>query len=239
MARTREALIPAEPAKGPARRDTRALRERARRRILEAAIREFSERGYARVSTRDIARRAGVAVGLPYRYFQSKDELFAACIDLGSGIWRERLARHMAEHPPRTLAEHVVEHLVCVRSFLSEDDLGLWRAYMRHIACDDVPFLARLEEAGNTTPLFDHALQSAVARGEIREDVPWDLAQYVVDMVFTDVQETLYHRYGSRDFGLCAAASEAEARALLTRIVDTALAGILRAPDARGRDAPG
>ena len=212
----------------PASRDTRARRDRARRAILEAAIREFSERGYFQVSTRDIARRAGVSVGLPYRYFDSKEALVTACIELGGRIWLERLRRHMDAHPPATLAAHLVEHLVCVRRFLAEDDLGIWRFYKRHVDRDDIPFLAQLADAGDTKPVFDQALDRAVARGEIREDVPRDLAQYVVDMVYTDLQETLYYRYGTRDFGLGAAVDEAQARRILTRIVRTALAGILR-----------
>lgn len=213
---------------GRAVRDTRALRERARRAILEAAIREFSERGYFQVSTRDIARRAGVSVGLPYRYFPSKEALVAECIDLGARIWLETLRRHLADHPPATLADHLVEHLVCVRRFLAEDDLGIWRFYKRHVDRDDTPFLAQLSQAGDTMHLFDAALDRAIATGEIREDVPRDLAQYVVDMVYTDLQETLYYRYGTRDFGLGAAADESQARRILERIVRTALAGILR-----------
>lgn len=212
----------------PGSRDTSIRRDRTRRAILEAAIREFSERGYFRVSTRDIARRAGIAVGLPYRYFASKEALVTACIDLGSHIWLERLGRHLDENPAKTLADHLVEHLVCVRRFLADDDLGIWRFYKRHIDRDDIPFLDRLAKAGDARPGFDRALDQAIARGEIREDVPRELAQYLVDMVYTDLQETLYYRYGDRDFGLGAAADEDEARRLLARIVRTALAGILR-----------
>ena len=50
-----------------------------RLRILESATRFFSERG-ARSSVREIAKGAGVSLGMVHHYFGSKEELYAACI---------------------------------------------------------------------------------------------------------------------------------------------------------------
>jgi TetR/AcrR family transcriptional regulator, fatty acid metabolism regulator protein len=46
-----------------------------RRLILEAAIRVFAERGFNQARVSDIADEAGVAYGLMYHYFGSKDEV--------------------------------------------------------------------------------------------------------------------------------------------------------------------
>ena len=53
-----------------------------RERILAAARTEFSERGYDRASIRGIARAAGVDSALVHHYFGSKDQVFAAAIEL-------------------------------------------------------------------------------------------------------------------------------------------------------------
>lgn len=50
---------------------SKAQRER-RRRILGASVAIASRGGYAAVQMRAVADRADVAVGTPYRYFQSK-----------------------------------------------------------------------------------------------------------------------------------------------------------------------
>lgn len=50
----------------------------ARQRILEAAGRELAETGEVEVAA--VARRAGVSVGLPYRYFGTKNGLVDALI---------------------------------------------------------------------------------------------------------------------------------------------------------------
>lgn len=49
-----------------------------RQRVLDEATRLFSERGYAAVSTGDVARAAGVAEGSVFHYFGSKQELLRA-----------------------------------------------------------------------------------------------------------------------------------------------------------------
>ncbi|WP_017240011.1 TetR/AcrR family transcriptional regulator [Streptomyces sp. SS] len=54
----------------------------ARERILDAARAEFAERGYDKASVRGIARAAGVDPALVHHYFGTKDEVFAAAIEV-------------------------------------------------------------------------------------------------------------------------------------------------------------
>ncbi|KQX09189.1 TetR family transcriptional regulator [Streptomyces sp. Root431] len=54
----------------------------ARERILEAARTQFAERGYDKASVRGIAKAAGVDPALVHHYFGTKDEVFAAAIEV-------------------------------------------------------------------------------------------------------------------------------------------------------------
>jgi TetR/AcrR family transcriptional regulator len=68
----------------PAPTPSRTQAERAdhtRARILDAAIREFSENGLAGARTEQIAEEAGVNKALLYYYFKSKDDLYAAALE--------------------------------------------------------------------------------------------------------------------------------------------------------------
>ncbi|MET7300559.1 helix-turn-helix domain-containing protein [Embleya sp. NPDC005575] len=56
------------------------LRERSRRRILDAALVVFAERGYTEATISQIASRAEVARGLITYYFSTKDELLEALL---------------------------------------------------------------------------------------------------------------------------------------------------------------
>lgn len=54
--------------------------EERRRELLACAMRLFAEEGYDNVSVRAVARTAGVAPGLAYHYFDSKERMFAEAI---------------------------------------------------------------------------------------------------------------------------------------------------------------
>jgi AcrR family transcriptional regulator len=63
-----------------AARPRRINPEARRRAILEAALAEFAERGYAAARLDDVAARAGVAKGTLYLYFAHKEALFEQLI---------------------------------------------------------------------------------------------------------------------------------------------------------------
>jgi len=60
--------------------------DETRRRILEAAAQVFSEKGYARATTRAIAAAAGVNEVTLFRHFGSKRNLLSAVIDQYSAL---------------------------------------------------------------------------------------------------------------------------------------------------------
>jgi len=52
------------------------MREKTREKIIYAAIALFAEKGLVATSVQDIAKRAGVSVGLMYHYYKTKDDVF-------------------------------------------------------------------------------------------------------------------------------------------------------------------
>lgn len=55
-----------------------AKAEETRRRIYDAALESFREKGFEQTTMRDIARQAGVALGAAYYYFASKEAIVLA-----------------------------------------------------------------------------------------------------------------------------------------------------------------
>ncbi|WP_420349417.1 TetR/AcrR family transcriptional regulator [Pelagibius sp.] len=70
---TRAAPAKAKPAR---KRDA----ERSKRAILQAALVEFSEQGYAGARIDTIAERSGISKPMIYSYFGDKDDLYAAAL---------------------------------------------------------------------------------------------------------------------------------------------------------------
>ncbi len=48
--------------------------------IIEAALHVFTEQGFASAKLEEVARRAGIAKGTLYRYFDTKEDLFRAVV---------------------------------------------------------------------------------------------------------------------------------------------------------------
>ena len=48
--------------------------------VLEAGIGEFADRGLQQASMKTIAKRAGISVGVLYKYYENKDAFFSACV---------------------------------------------------------------------------------------------------------------------------------------------------------------
>jgi TetR/AcrR family transcriptional regulator, fatty acid metabolism regulator protein len=108
-----------------------------RRNILDAAIRVFARQGFHSTRVSDIADEAGVAYGLVYHYFDSKEEvlnelfserwsLLLAAIeeaDAGSGSPREKLAAVAGfivdsyRHDPELMKVIIVEVTRAANSF--------------------------------------------------------------------------------------------------------------------------
>jgi AcrR family transcriptional regulator len=77
------------------------------RRVLEAAAQEFGERGYHEAAITGITRRAGVALGTFYTYFESKEEVFRALVRDMSQAVRLHVAEAVKDAPDRLAAERI------------------------------------------------------------------------------------------------------------------------------------
>lgn len=117
---------------GPPRRHRRNP-EASRVAILEAAREVFTERGYARATIREIARRAGVTHGLVMRHFGTKEQLLIEALPgprVASGVVAgdlstlpDRIAAVFVEETESAGSEHALVALI--RSTASGDAVAM------------------------------------------------------------------------------------------------------------------
>src|SRR6476659_2510768 len=71
----------------------RKERERQQRSndILEAARRLFESKGFLNTTLQDVAKEAEISVGLIYRYFESKEDIFASLALKGAEVFDSEL----------------------------------------------------------------------------------------------------------------------------------------------------
>ncbi|GAA2455881.1 TetR/AcrR family transcriptional regulator [Streptomyces lavendulocolor] len=68
-------------------------------RILDACAQLIEEAGYERLSTREVAVRAGVPIGSVYRFFSGKRAMAAALAHRNLDRYAERVAARLAQRP--------------------------------------------------------------------------------------------------------------------------------------------
>lgn len=85
------------PAKVADKTPRTARGRKTQRQLLDAAEAEFGERGFHESSIVSITKRAGVALGTFYTYFDSKDALFRALVRDMSGRVKEAVAPAIAD----------------------------------------------------------------------------------------------------------------------------------------------
>jgi AcrR family transcriptional regulator len=82
-----------------------AHEQEVRDRIVNAAVRVFSDKGYHSSTIADVVRESGLSVGAIYTYFPGKDALFQQSCDLIAARGLDELAERLA--PARTTAERL------------------------------------------------------------------------------------------------------------------------------------
>lgn len=131
--------------------------EKTRQKLLWAAEAEFGERGFHAVAINDLTRRAGVASGTFYVYFDSKEEIFRALVTYLSNRVRSWLAERVAGVPDRLTAERkgieayiefVREHKGLSR-IISEAEFVANDAFVRHYQVFSDAYRANLEAASD------------------------------------------------------------------------------------------
>ena len=166
------------------RRERKKLQ--SRKTILEAAISEFSKKGYKETSVADIMSTADLGIGTFYNYFNSKEDLLFSLLGrLGETIRMalaearaaERTSLELLEVGARVTAKFLDENRFVMPLFLSASHHGAHG--MPAEMSGEMPPHAGKPPSSRMTPqikqVFTEIIREGQAAGEIRSDVPVDL----------------------------------------------------------------
>jgi AcrR family transcriptional regulator len=164
------------------RKRRRRLGEVERRaQIVQAAVTLFAAQGYARTTTADIAREAGISEGTIYRYFASKQELLFSFIE-STALAPLRSA--LAAPADDVGDEEMLRRLLEERFTLTEQYQPLMKVAIGEALFD--PELAqalRRRMAGPGVALLKSFLNERIRDGRFRDVDPEIAARAVVGMV--------------------------------------------------------
>lgn len=153
--------------------------QNTKRRMIQAAIAVFSEHGYEKATTRELAERAGVSEGLIYRHFGGKRELLFASLEAE----REAGATHFQPLPASaTIEQHIASILKSGMSRMMEH-----RDFMR-VCMSLAPIDAELGQImvtieQQTVANLVHHLETLRDQGLIRPDADLNAAASGMNML--------------------------------------------------------
>ena len=145
------------------KRDRQAQETRAK--LIETALDLFSRQGVDSTSIKDIAREAGVAQGLLYHYFASKDDLLWGVLE--THIFDARLQEALQSAETRPAADVLRELAQRFNTFLG-DRQPLMRLILRELQTNER--VRRLWEESirrEVTTTLAEFLRARVASGEL------------------------------------------------------------------------
>jgi TetR/AcrR family transcriptional regulator, fatty acid metabolism regulator protein len=147
-----------------------------RQQILDAAVRVSARSGYHGARVGDIALEAGVAHGLLYHYFPSKEEVLATVFRNNWRALLETLHRVEATDEPADEKLRGVTKIL-LRSWRNDPDLV--RVMVREVARS--PHLqAQVDEVREVFFVLQRIVEAGQAEGIFRGDVDARLASWIV-----------------------------------------------------------
>jgi TetR/AcrR family transcriptional regulator, fatty acid metabolism regulator protein len=163
--------------------DRSVIAEEKRRLILDAAVRVFARKGFHTCRVGDITEEAGVAHGLLYHYFASKDELLETVFgETWSGLLTAIREVEASDASAREQLRQVAA--IMLRAWRRQPDLV--RVLVREIA--------RSPARQGRVEALDEALEAIeriVARGQAEAEFRRDLDPHLAGLVFYGGIETI------------------------------------------------
>jgi TetR/AcrR family transcriptional regulator, fatty acid metabolism regulator protein len=153
-----------------------AATEEKRRQILDAAVRVFARKGFHASRVGDIAEEAGVAHGLLYHYFASKDAVLEAVFHENWSVLLERIGSVEASDEP---AVDQLRHVsaIILRTWLHLPEVV--RVVVQEFGRSR-ELAERIGDLAQPIELIERIIARGIERGELRQDIDSRVAATVV-----------------------------------------------------------
>lgn len=157
-------------------------------RILEVGIEEFSSKGFEKANINIIAKNAGISIGLMYKYFATKEDLFMTCLKRGMDVLEKALYDIMISDDKLLVKAEKLIKTICFHSRKNSNYIRMYNeicAERRSI--EKIKAMVEEIESKRST-IYISTIAQALAKGEVREDLDPRLFAYFLDNLLTTLQ---------------------------------------------------
>jgi len=166
---------------------------------METGIREFADCGYEGANTNVIAKKAGISVGVLFKYYKDKEGFFLACLDRSLDILRSVLGQvQSADCAAIDKAESLFRTLIA----FSRKHGDYIRMYHMITAGSNKSLTERLAEEieSLSAGVYRDFIADAQAKGQLRSDLKPEIAAFFFDNLLMMLQFTYSCDYYQKRF---------------------------------------
>lgn len=167
------------------------LIEKRREQMIKAAVKLFSEKGFHRTTTREIAKEAGFSIGTLYEYIRSKEDvLYLVCDSIYEKV-SQRLHQEMShEHTGIESLKHAIIGFLKVMDDLQDEVLVMYQE-ANALSKEALPYVLKKEL--EMTAMFEDILSRCMESGELA--LPGDDVRIVAHNIMVCGQMWTFRRW--------------------------------------------
>lgn len=155
--------------------------------VLEAGIEEFAEKGLDGTNVNTIAKKAGISVGVLYKYYENKEAFFQACLSKSLGVL-ESVLQDVITSDDKLLVR--AERMIRSVQRYSRECSNYVKMYNVITSTGGKTYaqLYAKEIEGMTAKVYTSFIQRAMEDGDIRGDINPRLFAFFFDNLLTILQ---------------------------------------------------
>ncbi len=160
-----------------------------RDKIIDAAIQQFAQLHYSKVTVDQIVKRAGIPKGSFYQYFENKDDLYIYLFTELGDTKLDMFEKIKEKIPNINFKEYMMEYIMELKKLESSNDQipHLKREFLNECPQNIKKQILNLEMP-KSLRTFKRVIDSYIEKGEFRKDLDSKVAAYVTVMSISNLE---------------------------------------------------
>lgn len=153
------------------------MRQATKEKIQDAASALFVRKGIAGTNVQEIADRAGISIGLLYRHYKTKDDLFSELVDMAAAGLREVTGAFSSDGDPKEILTAISAEIIS--DYTHNDEFGDYISFITQAltsGMQSASLTALLEEDKKLITAFAGLVERGQKSGVFRSGNPRELA---------------------------------------------------------------
>lgn len=156
--------------------------------ILEVGIKEFSSKGYENANINVIAKNAGISIGLMYKYFSTKEDLFITCLKRGMDVLEKALDKIMVSDDKLLIKAEKLIRTICLHSKKYSNYIKMYNEISSQKESPEGMQAIVEEIESKRSSIYITSIAQALAKGDVRSDLDPRMFALFLDSLLTSLQ---------------------------------------------------